>query len=378
MYKKLKVFILLLFLLSFQLVEISNIDLLQTNGCINVNATISNNCPKLKSIYNFIFNKREEEEYNLNKMLDNKVYLGGDILGFSIHSSGALVVGTNTLRTTEGEVYVIDDNQIIVGDLITSINNEKIEKVTDISNILNSDKYMGKEAIVKGIRKNKSFLTKLKPVYDLPTKKYKLGIWVKDNISGIGTVTYIKQNKRFGALGHCVEDVDTDDAFPLGNGNLVNCKILGISKGEKGKAGEIKGLFYETNKTLGVLDKNTKYGIYGDLSNENLLKGRKLIEICPKNQVKPGSAKIVSCITGKLEEYDIEIIKTKAQKTSNTKSMVLKIKDEKLLGLSGGIVQGMSGSPIIQNGKLVGAITHVFLDDPTKGFGIYIDWMLNN
>ena len=299
-------------------------------------------------------------------------------MGFSINSKGALVVGTNSLITENGEVLVVDDKQILGGDIIVSINDCNIDKATDIPKVLNLKENIGKEAIIKGIRGDKQFHTKLRPVYDMPTKTYKLGIWVKDNISGLGTITYIKKDNRFGALGHCVEDADIEKAFPIDKGDLINCKILGLKKGSKGEAGEIKGIFYDRNKLIGTLDKNLKYGIYGNIKSDSFIKNKKLVQIADKNEIKPGKAKLVSYVSGSYEEYDIEIIKTKSQRTQNTKSMVIKITDKRLIELTGGIIQGMSGSPIIQNQKLVGAVTHVFIDDPTKGFGIYINWMINN
>lgn len=369
MVKRLKIFILLIFLFSFQFVNISN--------ATKTDDVLKNtyDCPTIVKFFNSLFNKNSTVE---NSEDGEFVYLGGDILGFSINSKGALVVGTNSLITSDGEVLVVDDNQIIDGDLIVSINDKSINEAYDIPKVLNSKENLGKEAIIKGIRNDKIFYTKLKPVYDIPTKTYKLGIWVKDNISGLGTITYIKKDNRFGALGHCVEDTDIEKAFPIDNGDLLNCKILGVKKGTKGEAGEIKGVFYDRNKKVGSLDKNLKYGIYGNINSNLFTNNKRLIQIADRNEIKPGKAKLISYVSGEYEEYDIEIIKTKSQKTQNTKSMIIKIVDKRLLDLTGGIIQGMSGSPIVQNDKLVGAVTHVFIDDPTKGFGIYINWMINN
>ena len=203
-------------------------------------------------------------------------------------------------------------------------------------------------------------------------------MWVRDHASGIGTLTYINSKNRFGALGHPICDSDTKSVISLKDGQLYNCSVLGVNKGSSGAPGELKGLFMQGKNTQGVIEKNNNYGVFGTIYNDsNFLKKYKEIEIGSRISVKPGKAKIKCCLDGNnVEEFDIEIIKTNYQNYSNGKSMVIRVTDKNLISRTGGIVQGMSGSPIIQNGKLVGAVTHVFVNDPTKGYGIYAEWML--
>ena len=210
---------------------------------------------------------------------------------------------------------------------------------------------------------------------------YRLGLWIRDNAAGVGTLTYVRQdNFRFGALGHPVCDIDTGKIMPVSGGNIYKCSIVGFNKGVRGNPGELRGLFLKSGVSVGELDNNNNFGVYGKI-NEEYVKamGVEPMMVGFRDSVKTGKAKILSTIDGgKPEEYEIEIIKLNYQSESDKKSMVLRITDERLLNSTGGIVQGMSGSPIIQNGKLVGAVTHVFVSDPTKGFGVYIDWMIDN
>ena len=218
-------------------------------------------------------------------------------------------------------------------------------------------------------------------MFDEISKKYKLGLWIRDNAAGVGTLTFIrKDNMRFGALGHPVCDIDTGACLPVKSGNIFKCNIVGYRKGEKGKAGELKGLFLRNGSILGALDENNGYGVYGNFGNEALEAYKnELVEVASRNEVKSGKAKIRCTIDGTVpKDYDIEIVKTYFQDSKSNKSMFIRVTDKELLSKTGGIVQGMSGSPIIQNGKLVGAVTHVFVSDPTKGYGIYADWMIDN
>ena len=219
------------------------------------------------------------------------------------------------------------------------------------------------------------------PVKELGSDEYKIGLWVRDNAAGVGTLTYIRQdNLRFGALGHPVCDIDTGRVLPVSGGNVYKCNIVGYNKGTRGNPGELRGLFLRNGIEAGTLDNNNDYGVYGTINEQYLdLLGIKPVEVGFRDVVKTGKAKILSTIDGGVpEEYDIEIIKLSNQRKCDKKSMVIRVTDKDLIEKTGGIVQGMSGSPIIQNDKIVGAVTHVFVADPTKGFGVYIDWMIDN
>jgi len=310
---------------------------------------------------------------------EDKVLVGGVAIGLVLKTDGVLVVGSSPITTIDGEKDVVDDNLLQVGDIISQIENETVESVSSIAKIINKPENANRELVIKGKRKNKEFTTRLKPCYDIKTDNYKLGVWVRDDASGVGTLTYINSDNRFGSLGHAICDGDTKTIISLKEGKLYNCNVMGVNKGVPGTPGEIKGLFMQGKNEQGLVEKNNDYGVFGTIkSDSNLLKDLKEMDIGSRIAVKPGKAHIRCCLDGStIDTYDVEIIKTNYQNYSNDKSMVIRVTDSRLIEKTGGIIQGMSGSPIIQNGKLVGAVTHVFINDPTKGFGVYIDWMLN-
>ena len=327
-----------------------------------------------------LFNTFKLKSVNAITLEDEYVYLGGDPFGFVCDSDGVIVVGKNIIQT--GKDTVLDniaDNQIKIGDVITSVNGVAIKSGAEISSIINSKENIGKVVDIVAIRKNKEITTQIKPAYDLYAKKYKLGVWVKEQLSGIGTVTYIKPNSlRFGALGHPLVEPSSENIIQVREGDVYDCNILGVKRAVRGEPGEYRGVI-ANNTIWGAVDKNTDSGIFGNFTNSNVLNNRELIPIGTRNDVKPGKAQIYSCLDGKnIRAYDIEIIKTNYNNPSNKKSLVFKVTDKRLRDTTGGIVQGMSGSPIVQNGKLIGAVTHVFINDATKAFGIYIENMLQN
>lgn len=205
------------------------------------------------------------------------------------------------------------------------------------------------------------------------------GLWVRDGTAGVGTVTfYDPSTGSFAALGHGITDVDTGELLPIASGDLLRTTILSIKKGQRGNPGQLKGTV--ANQTqVGNITKNTSFGIYGKMSNLSELNTNpsEELEVALRDEVKQGPAKIRCALEdGKVQEYDIEIQKVSKNNTTDNKSMVIKVTDERLIGITGGIVQGMSGSPIIQNRKFVGAVTHVLVNDPTKGYGVFADMML--
>ena len=229
-------------------------------------------------------------------------------------------------------------------------------------------------------RKSEKQSATIKPIFDSVSQKYKLGLWIRDDAAGVGTITYIrKDNLRFGALGHPVCDIDTGSIMPVSSGSVFKCNIVGYKKGAKGDPGELKGLFLRNGSVYGSLDKNYKSGVYGTFNSEKIdFVNEREVEVADRTEIKSGKASIRCTIDGyEPQEYEIEIVKTYFQTGRDTKSMFIRVTDKNLLERTGGIVQGMSGSPIIQNGKLVGAVTHVFVSDPTKGYGIFADLMIN-
>lgn len=306
-----------------------------------------------------------------------EVYAGGDTIGFSLNSKGVVLIGHSEIMTKDGKVDVLKDINISNGDVILKLNGKDINKVSHINDVLDSyNKEDG--AIEMEYMKNGEILkVNILPALDIHSNTYKLGIWVKDETSGIGTLTYInKENGEFGALGHAICDKQTNAPFQVNSGDVFPCSVLGVKKGEKGKPGEVRAIFLPKNK-IGEVLKNTKFGIYGNLDLTNdFVKNKQTFSTGGRLNARPGKAKIRSDISGELKDYDIEIVKTNYQNCKSEKSMVIKVVDKDLISLTGGIVQGMSGCPIIQNNKIIGAVTHVFVNDPLKGFGLYLDWMI--
>lgn len=306
------------------------------------------------------------------------IYAGGECVGISLKSKGVVVVGSNYIITKQGNENPFKESGLKVGDVIMKINDTEISGMADITTLLSTYK-QPEELKLSIMRKGENIFLQIKPSLDVQTNKYKLGLWIRDDAVGVGTLSFINnQNKRFGSLGHAIIDSDTGVKFDVFNGQIYKCNVVGVKKGKKGTPGELIGLFmYGEKNKLGEVDKNTENGVYGNIINSKLSKNKQLYEIGGRLTAKPGKAKILSCIEGtEVKEYDIEIIKTNYQSKPNEKSMVIKITDKEILEKTGGIVQGMSGSPIIQNGKIIGTVTHVFVNDPTKGFGLYLDWMI--
>lgn len=315
------------------------------------------------------------KEVSVNVGEEKEVFVGGIPLGFSLNTKGLIVVGDNSVLTQEGNKETQKDKTILPGDILTEINGKEITSVSVVEEELND--FDNEYVNLKVLRKDKAIDIKLKPAKDMESNKYKLGLWVKNNASGVGTLTFVDQNKNFGALGHPITDYETGSIIPVQDGKIYNCSLVGITKGERGKPGELKCLFLQGKNSKGSVSKNTNSGVFGDVKDStNIVDENKKAIVGNRINVKPGKAYIVSSVSGVREEYEIEIIKANNQKQKSDKSIIFRVKDKRLLSMTGGIVQGMSGSPILQDGKIIGAVTHVFLNDSTKGYGIYIDWML--
>lgn len=306
-----------------------------------------------------------------------KVYVGGIPLGFAIKTDGFLVVGNNSVSATDGTSETHKTLEIKEGDIVKKINGETIDTFLEISEKINNN---DGEALTLTInRGDEEFDCEVMPKYDVESGENKIGLWVKNDANGIGTLTFVKaDNSRFGALGHAITDYETGVEIPIRSGKIYKCNQLGFTKAEKNSPGELRCIFLQGINQKGVIDKNTKFGVYGQVSDlASVVDNNLSTEIGSRLGVKTGKASIISSVSGVREEYEIEIIKTSYQPENDDKSFIFRVTDKRLLELTGGILQGMSGSPILQNGKLIGAITHVFVSDPTKGYGIYADWMAN-
>lgn len=303
--------------------------------------------------------------------LPAEVYLGGMPAGFTLEMGGAQVVGICEVLTEEGVMCPARDAGMEVGDIICSIGGMDIENAADIDRAISG----GKTWEITYLRGDDELHGKVQPAKDMASGRMRLGVLVRDSVSGIGTVTYIqKEDLRFGSLGHAVSD-EKGKLLHAENGNIYRCSIVSIVRGERGRAGELKGLFLNDTH-VAVADKNCETGIYGNFRQETDCS--KLRSVSVSTSAKPGNARIVTTTDGVTPSaYDICIVKVDEGNKQN-KNFVIKITDEALLERTGGIVQGMSGSPILQDGKLIGAVTHVFLNDPTRGYGISITNMLGN
>jgi stage IV sporulation protein B len=258
------------------------------------------------------------------------------------------------------------------------VNGEDMENSIDL---LKTIKESENEYIKVSILRSGKNLTKTIQLKKENNKDYKIGLWIRDSTAGVGTMTfYDDKTKTFGALGHPITDCDTNEPFLIKKGDMLESSIISVRKGEKGLPGELKGIFLNENNPSGTIEKNTQSGIFGEVTNtESLNKNMKPLKVGFRDEIYIGKAKIITTIDENgPQEFDIEIEKVLNQATPNSKSMVIKITDPRLLQRTGGIVQGMSGSPIIQNNKIIGAVTHVLINKPDTGYGIYIEWMLQD
>lgn len=309
---------------------------------------------------------------------DLRLIPGGESIGVKLNTLGVLVVGYHLIHAENGEKSPGETAGVQVGDVITKINKIKIGDMSDVKRVLNQTG-SSKPLSMTILRRNVSIQKTLVPVKDTDDNHYRMGLYIRDSAAGIGTLTfYDPQSGRYGALGHVISDIDTRQPIVVNSGKIVRSTVNSIDKGKDGNPGEKIASFPNNAQSIGTINKNTPFGIYGrlnqDLNNGMMEKG---LPIALSNEVKEGPAKILTVLNGsKVQAFDIKILSSLPQKFPATKGLVIKITDPTLLRETGGIVQGMSGSPIIQNGKLIGAVTHVFVNDPTSGYGVHIEWML--
>ncbi len=303
----------------------------------------------------------------------NSVYLGGFTIGLAMQTNQVEVVGVCDILTSEGIVSPCKNAGIKSGDIIQSVNGVKISSINELNKEIEKDY---KILNIDIERNNANINVNMKSVVELSTGKKKIGLLVKDSISGIGTVTYIEcDSGKYGALGHAVlkdnKDIDILD------GDIFNCEVYDIKRSIKGKPGELKGVINNTEK-IGDIKYSNQCGVFGTITDKSFKSKLQIFKKGKIQDVQPGKAQIYTNVAGnKIEEYQIEIVKVDKDNKEN-RNYVIKIIDEKLIAVTGGIVQGMSGSPIVQNGNLIGAVTHVFINDPLRGFGISLENMQNS
>ena len=299
------------------------------------------------------------------------VYVSGESFGIKLYTDGVIVVGTKDVETDNGTCNPAAEAGIEKGDIIISINDVKVTSSIQVEDIFNDNN--GKAYKIK-VKRNGSYKTfSLSPVYSSQAGCYKVGIWVRDSTAGIGTITfYNPENNSLGALGHPITDVDTNEIMPILNGEAVKANVTKLYKSTSGEAGSICCDF--TNDIIGTLSTNSAGGIYGKYTAD--IDESRPYQVATAQEVEKGQAQILCTLDGSGPQlYTVEITKI-SYRNSDEKNMVIKVTDDSLLNKTGGIVQGMSGSPIIQNGKLIGALTHVIVDNPEKGYGIFAETML--
>lgn len=326
-----------------------------------------------------LFGLLKVKEVQVDVVDENYAIPCGTPVGIYLKSRGVLVIGTGTLTGADGMNVEPAYGVLRSGDYIEAINGRPLSRKEELIEAVNQS---GPEKVTLNIRRGQEQMTvSMSPVED-EDGKYKLGAWVRDDTQGIGTMTYLDLNGKFGALGHGISDSDTGDVVEIEDGALYETQILGIEKGSSGKPGVMSGvIYYGTGSQLGEIDANTETGIFGTAGEGLRSRISSISEPVPigyRQDVQAGPALLRSSVSGEVKDYQIEIRKVDYSTGHRTKSIVFEVVDEELLSLTGGVIQGMSGSPILQNGKLIGAVTHVFVQDSTKGYGIFIENMLSH
>ncbi len=309
---------------------------------------------------------RNESESSITQT----VYLGGFPVGLKLYADGVVIVGTEGVDTEAGLVNPAEKAGIRVGDIIKKINDETVKTNKRVSEII--EQSQGEEIQITIQRDNKTLTFSFNSEYSVSEGKYKAGLWIRDSSAGIGTVTFCTSDGRFASLGHAVCDIDTGEVVPIDKGQSTDVNITGFYKGIPGDAGELCGVL--EGDVTGEIYYNGSIGVYGEF---NSLPETPMYEIAPTDEVYEGGAVIYTTLeNGITESYTIQILKVDRSK-GETKNLLIKVTDKNLLDKTGGIIQGMSGSPIIQNGRIVGAVTHVLVDTPEKGYGIFAQTMLD-
>ena len=303
------------------------------------------------------------------------VFAGGMPVGIYAKTNGILVIGMGEVTDVAGVKRSPAKNMIKEGDYIVSVNGKPVEKKEDLIELVHKN---GGTTEVIGLFRDEEFIEVGVDAVLSGQNRYMLGVWVRDDMAGIGTITFYRSDQTFGALGHPINDGDTGEMLLMSEGKLYETDIIGIKRGESGNPGELSGVItYSRDSYLGTIDTNSEIGIYGTLDgNLSKLEVGEYCEIGYKQEIEMGPALILSAVSGEVKEYDIVIESVNFGGYEANKGILLHVTDRELLELTGGIVQGMSGSPVIQNGKLVGAVTHVLVNDPTRGYAIFIENML--
>ena len=327
--------------------------------------------------YYFIEEQKSQLSVNAatSNLTEELLIAGGMPVGIYMETDGVLVIGTQAIKCADGKEQNPAKNLIKEGDYIVSINNETVENKSEIIEILQKT---SKNQVALSLRRKDEYIeVEVSPVTD-ERGDMKLGIWIRDDAQGVGTITFLNSASEFGALGHGIHDVNTGEILDISGGTLYETNIRNIVKGESGRPGGLEGIIiYNHFNVLGSIETNSKTGIYGKVDRvDQLFQSNQIYPAARKEEIHEGEAMIRCCVDEEVETYSIEITDVDLHPREINKGIEIKVTDKKLLNITGGIVQGMSGSPIIQDGKIVGAVTHVLVNDPTRGYGIFIEEML--
>ncbi|MBU5590741.1 SpoIVB peptidase [Clostridium sp. MSJ-4] len=377
-------------IICFDINRIPSTIFVKENERISINHVLKNNLINNKFLQSSQASSKEKIDIKILGILpvksamvksvpDVELCPGGDSIGIKLSTQGVLVVAYSDIeKDKEKSSSIAAEAGIEVGDSIIKVDGVEINSAEEMAKLINKSE--GKNISLTIKRKEEIFEKNILPIKN-KEGKYKIGLWVRDSTSGVGTLTfYHSKSKKFGALGHPITDVDTGKVMSIKKGEVTKASVINIKKGVKGNPGELKGIFTEEDAPLGMINNNTECGIFGDASqNINNLKLNQPLKIALRNEIKEGPAEIITTLDDHgPKRYAIEIEKLLPQDVPGPKSMVIKVTDKELLEKTGGIVQGMSGSPIIQNNKIIGAVTHVLINKPDTGYGIYIEWMIKD
>lgn len=340
-------------------------------------ASVSNSKEKEINVELSLFGKVFLKNIQVDVLEKIKVVPIGKIIGLRLYTNGVLIVGMSEIEDVNNKLTKpYEASDIKEGDTIVKVNEEEIDGIESLKKVVNNSK--GENVTVTIVRDGSVVTSNITPIR-VKNNEYKLGLWVKDAATGVGTVTYYeKETGSFAALGHGIVDFDTDRLIDIDTGEVVTSKVLSIKKGENGKPGEIKGTILN-QRVIGNVTKNTQFGIYGQLTNLASLNidTSKSMEVALRNEIQLGDAKLICALEDNIsKEYEIKIEKIYEQNNSDNKSMLIKIVDNQLLEKTGGIIRGLSGAPIVQNGKFIGAVTNVLVSNPEVGYAIFADMMI--
>lgn len=328
--------------------------------------------------YYLIENRQDKLKMEVSAETSDKVMVipGGMPIGIYLETDGVMVLGTDEIKGMDGMSHNPSENLVKSGDYIVGLNGQEVNTKREL---IEAVKKIDQKEVILKINRNKKCIDIKTEAVACGVDEYKLGIWVRDNAQGLGTVTFLDTESQFGALGHGIHDIDTNELLDIEGGAVYTTSIKDIQKGKDGVPGGMEGIIvYNNYNVLGKITQNTDAGIFGTIDRiDTLFSDQTPIEAADKEEIKEGPAVIRCAVEGSVKEYEIEITQVDLDAAEINKGIVLEVTDKELLKATGGIVQGMSGSPIIQDGKLVGAVTHVFVNNPAKGYGIFAETMLD-